>query len=199
MSTIEKMLTLQALITIARRTGRKEDKDHFFQVLVDVYSAKALAITYGKKPSYAEDLAQEIFAKFNGYDLGKFPDFYTGDFDHYFIKSCLNHCKTFHRINHKKNTYQELNILYHDSPVSNENDLLELNIDIEYYLSLLPDNQQSVIRYFAEGFSYHEIAALMDANTAKVRNYLQRGRARLRQYRREEREKFDIFWNRNSA
>ena len=174
---------LQALLDRAKATEKKEDIDQFFSALYEYYFTVAFSLTTYYKPNFVEDITQEVFIKFVTMDIQKIPDIIHGKFEKYFITACINYCRTFHRLQHHKNINLELNPSIADHRINNFEIYFEVESEVEYYLSLLPNVQKQIFELFIKGFSYKEIANTLEVPHIYVRNNLERGRKKLRKLR----------------
>lgn len=190
-------LTDEALI----ESFRKTKDSSYFKSLVRRYQNRIYNAAYRMlgNGQEAEEVVQETYIKVHN-NLGKFRQQST--FEAWIFRISHNICVDLLRVRQRRNSYQHLifdpqawlgettfadkfviSQLADDTPCpAVQVDMLEQSEVIQNSLKELPDAQRAVIvLHDIEGFSYQEIAEIVDANLGTVRSRLYYGRMRLRE------------------
>lgn len=163
----------------ALTTNTMATKNAFFNALYETLFSKVQLIVASYYPNESEDIAADIFAKILRKDLSVFPCVSDFHLERYLMKIAVNHCNTQYRLRKNKPSSLDIDDIGEGSFIKNHTERLELALDLEKMIALLPQQQEMAIRYWSEGYSYKEIAELMDTTVASIRNIIWRAKARL--------------------
>jgi RNA polymerase sigma factor (sigma-70 family) len=182
-SPLDKMLALQAMLLVAKRSRKESDRKQLNKAIYLEYFEKAYTYAYYFNRNYAEDIVSEIFLKMMKTDVRYFPDFIDHRFEAYFFIVCTNTAKTFYRLFIRKNADAAFSLPLHDSGINPFEQSAAPAFEAEYYLSLLDDLQQQVFCLQVMGYTQNEIVKILKVKPSYVKNTLNRCRKKIRQLR----------------
>lgn len=179
----DKMLALQAMLLVAKRSRKESDRKQLDEAIYLEYFEKAYTYAYYFNRSYADDIVSEIFLKLMKTNVSYFPDFTKHRFEAYFFVVCTNTAKTFYRLFIRKDADSEFSLLFHDTGINPFEKSLAPTFDAAYYLSLLDELQQQVFCLKIMGYKQDEIVSILKVKPSYVKNTLNRCRKKIRQLR----------------
>ena len=161
-------------------TQWQQGEEEAFSQIVKTYLPKVvnLAYRYLKDRQLAEDIAQEIFLK-----LYRHPDAWKpiSRFSTWLYRVTFNACTDQWRKKKKEpeTGLEEQEIPVHDSP-SSELITSETTQLVRQAIGSLPEDQKRIILLYQEGFSYEEIAEVLECSVKAIERRLYRVRKCLR-------------------
>ena len=160
-------------------TQSEAAKAAFFNALFEQLFSKVQLVVASYYPNESEDIAADIFAKIVRKDISMFPVISDFHLERYMLKVAVNHCNTQYRLRKNKPTALDISEIGEGQFSKNHTEKLDLIMDLEQIMTYLPQQQQLAVRYWSEGYSYKEIAQMLDNTVAGVRNIIWRAKSNL--------------------
>ena len=167
------------LLEKAIKANTEATKNAFYNVLFESLFTKVQLVVASYYPNEAEDIAADVFAKILRKNISVFPVISDYHLERYIMKIAANHCNTQYRLRKNKPTALDIAEIGEGQFTKNHTEKLDIIMDLNYVIAYLPKQQQLAIRFWSEGYSYKEIAQLMDNTVAGVRNIIWRAKNNL--------------------
>lgn len=168
------------LIKACQRHDRLAQSEFF-----KLYSSKFLGVAYRFAGDFdiANDLLQEGFIRiFNNIQHYQFQGSFEGWMRRIIINTSINYLKKHYKIGFETVDYSEA-VLEHTADASGPSVLQDMECEeIIHLVNTLPPGFRTILNLYAiEGYSYHEIALLLEVKEVTVRSQYLRAKQRLAQ------------------